>query len=101
MYIDELARYGLVGLVAQMSAIAIGVLILALAANRGFPGPLAVAVTYLVTAITEPRNDWIHPSVVTMLLLLLVSLAAASLRRDLHESAPDGNGIRDGRSLSH
>ena len=81
MYIDELARYGLLGFSAQIIAIAVGLVIVGMAAARGFPGPLAVVITYLVTAVTEPRNDWIHPSVITVLLLLMVALAAASLER--------------------
>ena len=49
LYIDELARWGLVGFVSQFAAIGIGVFIAAGPAGFGYPGPLAVIVTYLIT----------------------------------------------------
>jgi len=79
LYIDELARWGLVGFVTQFAAIGIGVFIAARAAGFGFPGPLAIIVTYLVTGITEPRNNWIVPSATGFLLILMVLAAAAYL----------------------
>lgn len=82
LYIDELARYGLLGFLTQFGAIALGVVIAFLAAKRGVAGPLAILTAYLVTGITEPRNGWISPSVTGMLLILVVVTAGAALVRD-------------------
>lgn len=79
LYIDELARWGLAGFITQFAAIGIGVFIAARAAGLGYPGPLAVIVTYLITGITEPRNSWIAPSATGFLLILMVVAAAAYL----------------------
>ena len=76
LYIDELARYGLVGFVVQFTAIGVGVFIAARAAGVRYPGPIAVITTYLVTGITEPRNNWIAPSATGFLLILAVAAAA-------------------------
>jgi len=77
LYIDELARWGLAGFITQFTAIGIGVFIAARAAGLGYPGPISVTVTYLVTAITEPRNNWIAPSATGFLLILMTVTAAA------------------------
>lgn len=82
MYIDELARNGLLGFATQYSAIALGLVIAFLAARRGVAGPLAILTTYLVTGITEPRNGWMSPSVTGMLVTLVVITAGAALIRD-------------------
>jgi len=82
LYIDELARYGLLGFLTQFGAIALGVVIAFLAANRGVAGPLAILTAYLVTGITEPRNGWMSPSVTGMLVILAVVTAGVALRRD-------------------
>lgn len=86
LYIDELARNGLVGFVTQFSALALGLYIVFLAARRGFAGPLAIMTAYLITGITEPRNGWLSPSVTGMLVILVVVSAGASLKRT---SEPD------------
>ncbi len=82
LYIDELARYGLLGFVTQFGAITLGVVIAFLAAKRGVAGPLAILTAYLVTGVTEPRNQWISPSVTGMLIILAIVTAGVSLRRD-------------------
>lgn len=82
LYIDELARYGLVGFVVQFTALAIGIVIAARAAGLGSPGPLAILVTYFVTGVTEPRNFWISPSVTGFLVILAVVTAAAAIQQN-------------------
>ena len=79
LYIDELARYGLIGFITQFGAMIIGLIICFLAAKRGLPGPLAIMVAYLVTGITEPRNQWISPSTTGTLLILAVVTAGVFL----------------------
>jgi hypothetical protein len=81
LYLDELARNGLIGFVTQFAALGVGLVIAAWAAGRGAPGPLAVLVAYFVTGVTEPRNDWIHPTVTGFLVTLMVVTAAAELQR--------------------
>lgn len=92
LYIDELARYGVLGFVTQFGALAIGVVIAALAARRGRPGPLGVLVAYFVTGVTEPRNFWITPTVTGFLVILMVVAAAASLHEDAEGDS--SNGVR-------
>jgi len=82
LYIEELARSGVIGFVAQFVALGIGVFIAARAAGIGYPGPLAVMATYFVTGITEPRNNWIEPSVPWFLLVLMVVTASAYSESD-------------------
>jgi O-antigen ligase len=79
LFIDELARYGILGFVTQFGAIALGVVIAFIAAKRGVAGPLAILSAYLVTGVTEPRNDWINPSVTGMVVILAVVIAATAL----------------------
>ncbi len=86
LYIDELARYGLLGFVTQFGAIAVGVIIAFLAARRGMAGPLAILTAYLVTGVTEPRNQWISPTVTGTLLILAVVTAGVFLN-DKDESS--------------
>jgi len=81
LYIDELARWGLVGFLTQFSAIGFGLVLAIRAAKGGSPAPLALMVTYLVTGVTEPRNNWIVPSPTWLLLVLCVILASLALQR--------------------
>ncbi len=76
LYIEELARSGLIGFITQFVALGLGLFIAARAAGLGHPGPLAVMTTYFVTAITEPRNNWIEPSALLFLLILMVLSAS-------------------------
>ena len=80
LYLDLLARYGIVAFVFVFGAMAIGLGIAAVAGWRGLPGPLAVLVAYFVTAVTEPRNDWVHPGTYVLLVLVCVLIAGAALR---------------------
>jgi hypothetical protein len=81
LYIDELARYGVLGFVTQFGAIAVGLVIAFMAAKRGMAGPLAIMTAYLVTGVTEPRNQWISPTVTGTLLILAVVTAGVSLKQ--------------------
>jgi hypothetical protein len=82
MYLDELARYGLGGALPLYAAIIVGLIITVRAAIRGFTAPLAVLSAFLVTAITEPRNGWTHPSVTGFLVILCVATAAGWTVKD-------------------
>ena len=102
LYIDELTRWGLAGFITQFAAIGIGIFITARATGLGYPGPLAVAVTYLITGITEPRNSWIAPSATGFLLILMVVAAAAfSSERVSAASTRQETGSRDEPDLTN
>lgn len=75
LYVDELARNGILGFGTQFAALGIGVYILVRAATRGLAGPLAIMATYAITGLTEPRNDWIHPSITAYLVVVIVVIA--------------------------
>jgi len=79
LYIDELVRWGLIGFIAQFAALGFGLYLAGKAATKGAPGPLAVLITYFVTGITEPRNNWIVPSATGFLVILMVIAAASYL----------------------
>ena len=85
LYIEELARSGLVGFISLSIALGIGIWIAAKATDSGYPGPLAVMATYFVTGITEPRNNWIEPSATGFLLILMVLAASAKLQEQRRE----------------
>ena len=80
LYIEELARSGLVGFISLSIALGIGIWIAAKATGLGYPGPLAVMATYFITGITEPRNNWIEPSATGFLLILMVLTASANIQ---------------------
>jgi O-antigen ligase len=98
LYLDELARHGLIAFIVLFSALGLGLVIAARAAGRGAPGPLAVLVAYFVTGVTEPRNDWIEPSATGFLVILMVITAAAELSR-LDGSGTDAEQRPDGLAL--
>lgn len=88
LYLDELTRHGLVGLLLMLTMLAIGAVIAFRSAVAGSAGPLAIIASYLVLALTEPRNDWIHPSVAGLLLLLSVLAASGVSAQRSHRSLP-------------
>ena len=88
IYLDNLARNGLVYTLIIFGVLAFGVFIAARAAGVGAPGPLAVLVAYFITGVTEVRNDWIHPTVTGFLVLLMVVTASAELTQRKSERAP-------------
>lgn len=80
MYLDLFVRYGAISLAIVIAVLALGLVICLRAALRGYPGPMAILVFYMITAMTEPRNDWIHPSVYVLVVVLSVMAALAALR---------------------
>lgn len=91
LYIDLLARYGVILFVLQFAALAVGLGIAIYAARLGQPGALAILAAFFVTGITEPRNDWMHPSVTGMLVILSVA-AAASIPKNRQKNYPGSEG---------
>lgn len=80
MYLDLLARNGIIAFALVVTALAIGVGITIAAALRGNPGPLALLTAYLIVALTEPRNDWLHPGTYVLMVVVAVFTAGASLQ---------------------
>ena len=77
LYLDELTRHGLIALIAMSAMLIIGTVIAFRAAVDGSAGGLAIVASYLVLNLTEPRNDWLHPSFTGLLLVLSVLAADA------------------------
>lgn len=77
LYLDVLTRQGLIGFTLVLAMLAVGTFIAFRAALSGGAGPLAIVAAYLVLNLTEPRNDWIHPSVTGLIFLLSVLAASA------------------------
>ena len=78
MYLDLLVRDGLVSFLPVMAALIVGLGITLAAALRGYPAALAILTAYLITAVTEPRNDWLHPGVYILMIIVSVATAAAT-----------------------
>jgi hypothetical protein len=57
VFVQELTKFGIVGLVTQYLAIGLGVLFALLAAFRGLTWPLAIIVSYYVASLTEVFQD--------------------------------------------
>jgi hypothetical protein len=81
MYLDLLARNGLIAFALVMAALLLGLGITLAAALRGQPGPLALLAAYLVTAVTEPRNDWLHPGIYVLMITICVLAASEVVAR--------------------
>lgn len=73
MFVQELAIDGLVGILAQYTIVILGLVIMTIAAVKGFSGPLAIAIAYIVTSQTEVLNDgWTTPSIYILMIVLTV-----------------------------
>lgn len=88
LYLDELTRYGLLSFICIFTALGIGLFIVIRSAMRGLPGPLAIVAAYVVMCLTEPRNDWIHPSVTGFLVILSVVIAGSWIEEEKKPEAP-------------
>jgi O-antigen ligase len=82
MYLDLLVRDGVFAFATVMVALAIALGITLVAGFRGRPAPLAILAAFLITGITEPRNDWLHPGTDVLMVVLCVMTAAVALRQD-------------------
>jgi O-antigen ligase len=96
LYIEELAKFGLVGFASQYLAIGIGVIVMGIAAYKGFAGPLGLIVAFLVASLTEVfTNGWQLHSNYSLLLVLCVAAAAMWLVEGRDGSAPIAPGTTD------
>ena len=94
MYLDLLARNGIITFTFVLAALAIGVGITFVAARQGNPGPLALIAAYLVVALTEPRNDWLHPGTYVLMVVVAVFTAGASIQEDATSAARQETAIK-------
>ncbi len=79
VFVQELTRFGIVGVVTQYTVIALGVVLAVLAATKGLTWPLAILVAYYVASLTEVFQDgWLNIS--TYSLIILISIIAAGSR---------------------
>jgi hypothetical protein len=79
MYLDLLVRDGVFAFVTVKVALALALGITISAGVRGMPGPLAILAAFLITGLTEPRNDWLHPGTDVLIVILCAMTAAATL----------------------
>lgn len=80
LYLDTLTRYGIWTFLLVIATLLIGLGVTLAAGLHGYPGPLALVVAYLITGITEPRNDWIHPGTLVLMVIISVMAAGSYLR---------------------
>ena len=73
--LDELVRFGVVGFVAMIGALAMGTVIAFRAASAGFAAGAAVVTAFLVTSMTDIQNDWLQLYYHNVLIVLAVMAA--------------------------
>lgn len=80
MYVQELAKFGVIGFVAMFAVLALGAGVAMSAAIRGWTGPLALLAIYFVAGVTDLLHDgwWAH-SMYTMMVILSVLAAGGWL----------------------
>ena len=97
LYIQELAKFGIVGFAVQYLAIGIGLVVLAIAAYRGLSGPLAIVAAFFMASVTEIFHDgWQEHSSYGFMVILSVLTAGAWL---LERSSADAEQRSDGLAL--
>jgi hypothetical protein len=86
LYLQELTRFGIVGLIVQYLPLLLGLGLAVVAAWRGRAWPLAILVSFGVASLTEVFMDgWLMPS--TYVLLLILAVAAT---RGKHQDGRSG-----------
>ena len=95
LYLDILARYGLVTLTVVIVSLGIGMWIALRASLRGLPGPLALITAYLIIGVTEPRNDWLHPGMLVLMVITSVMIAGAAILRPKSDLSSTSSGLRE------
>jgi hypothetical protein len=87
LYLQELTRSGLLGFAVQFAVIGLGLGIVAVAAYRGLPWPLALLTSYYIASLTEVFQDgWLQQSTYSLFILVCV-LAAAGWLADHEDSS--------------
>jgi len=90
LYVQELTEYGIVGAIVQYGAVAVGLALALRSAARGWPGPLAIVVAYLLAGVTNLLHDgWIAHSAYTLLVIAAVLSAAGGTRQQHGQPVSD------------
>lgn len=76
LFLDQLVRYGVIGLAALVIFGAIVVVTNFRAANRGFTLPAAVLTVYVIASQTDIQNDWLSFSYQSLIVIVTALLAA-------------------------
>ena len=97
LYIDELARNGVIGFTALLAALLTALVLGLMAAKQGAGGPLALVTTLAVLGIANTPFSWISPSIIGLFLPLSVAWAACSLNKQFPE--PEDHGWREGERV--
>ena len=85
LYVQEISKYGILGFTFQYLVLAVGVVVVVIAAIKGWSGPLAILVIYFVAGVTDLLHDgWSTHSMYTLMVILCVVSSGAFIqeRRD-------------------
>ena len=89
IFVDEFSRNGLLGLTGLLLVSGLSLWLMLKTANRGFAGPLAVMVTYLVASSSDIHADLIHMSFIVVLVLIATACAGTFINEELKPSRED------------
>jgi hypothetical protein len=79
LFLDELARNGILGLVLVLVVLSIAIVIAIKAARIGFSGPLALLAAFLVLGVANTPMSWKSPSIMWLLFALPIMWAGTKL----------------------
>lgn len=82
LFVDLLARQGMLGLTIAVIALGIATWLGVRSASRGEAGPIAILMAYLIFSMTDVRNEWI-----TMNLPLVIVILATAWAADFRQAA--------------
>lgn len=80
LYIDELARNGLMGFLLLLAGLTVAIIMALQSARIGVSGPLAMLIALLVLGIVNTPFSWLSPSLMWMFYLLPILWAAAEVQ---------------------
>jgi hypothetical protein len=84
VFVQELTRFGIVGVVTQYAVIGLGVALALLAAFRGLSWPLAIIFAYYVASLTEVFQDgWLSIGTYSLVVLLAIISSSSALSSSL------------------
>ena len=76
LFVDLLARQGVLGLVVAVMALGIATWLGLRSASRGEAGPIAILVAYFIFSMTDVRNEWSTMNLALAIVILATAWAA-------------------------
>lgn len=86
IFLDQLVRFGAVGLVSLVAFLGVVVVVSFRSASRGLSMPLGILAVYLITSQMDIQNDWLSFSYQSMLVILAALLGALWLSEESSQS---------------